>query len=242
MVTLESSRLFRQIKTEELAAVGRAAKEQRFRAGQEMFKEGDAGDGVYVVKDGLVELSAAVGQNTRQVFSQVVPGEMFGEMAVIDDKPRSATALAKQDTAVYFISRDELLKLIERSPSLALGLLREISHRLREFDRQYVREVIQAEQLSVIGRFARSIVHDLKNPLNIIGLTAEVAGMSRTTPETRQQAVASIREQVDRISEMIGEILDFTQGVSVNLVLPPMKYSEFVQEVVRGLRAEAALK
>ena len=242
MVTLESSRLFRQIKAAELAAVCQAAQEQSFRAGQEIFKEGDAGDGVYVVKDGLVELSAAVGQNSRQVFSQVAPGEMFGEMAVIDDKPRSASALAKQDTVVYFISRDDLLKLIERSPSLALGLLREISHRLREFDRQYLREVIQAEQLSVIGRFARSIVHDLKNPLNIIGLTAEVAGMSRTTPETRQQAVASIREQVDRISEMIGEILDFTQGVSSNLVLPPMDYSEFVREMVKGLSAEAALK
>src|SRR5690349_7074738 len=160
MVTLESSRLFRQIKAAELAAVCQAAQEQSFRDGQEIFKEGDAGDGVYVVKDGLVELSAVVGQNSRQVFSLVAPGEMFGEVAVIDDKPRSESALAKQNTVVYFISRDDLLKLIERSPSLALGLLREISHRLREFDRQYLREVIQAEQLSVIGRFARSIVHD----------------------------------------------------------------------------------
>jgi signal transduction histidine kinase len=242
MVTLEASTLFRQLKSVDMAALRGAARERTFRAGQEIFKEGDAGDGLYVVKDGLVEISAGVGQNGRQVFSQVGPGEMFGEMAVIEDKPRSATALAKAETMVYFVSRDNLLALVEQSPSLALALLREVSHRLRQFDRQYLREVLQAERLGVIGRFARSIVHDLKNPLNIIGLTAEIAGMSQSTPESRQQAVASIRQQVDRISEMIGEILDFTQGVSSTLVLPPMDYSVFVRQVVDELRSEALLR
>ena len=56
-------------------------------------------------------------------------------------------------------------------------------------DRQYLREVLQAERLAVVGRFARSIVHDLKNPLNIIGLTAEMAGMDQTTAEARQKAL-----------------------------------------------------
>ena len=112
-----------------------------------------------------------------------------------------------------------MLALVERSPALALALLREISHRLREFNRQYLREVLQAERLAIVGRFARSIVHDLKNPLNIIGLTAEMAGMDRATPEMRQQATARIRKQVERISDLIGEILDFTQGSQSDFVL-----------------------
>jgi len=242
MVTLEASNLFRQLKSEDMTALYQAARERGFHAGEEIFKEGDAGDGLYIVKDGRVEISAGAGQNERQVFSQVAPGEMFGEMAVVEDKPRSASAIAKEETTVYFISRDELLALVEKSPSLAFALLREVSHRLRQFDRQYLREVLKAERLTVIGRFARSIVHDLKNPLNIIGLTAEIAGMPQSTPQSRLQAVASIRQQVDRISEMIGEILDFTQGVSTNLVLPPMDYSAFVRGVVEELRAEAELR
>ena len=242
MVLLEASRFFNQLSKQEMATLRIAAREKTFDASQEIFKEGDEGDGVYVVKDGLVEISARMGQNVRQVLTQVKPGELFGEMAVIEDKPRSATASAKQETVVYFIPRKEMLGLIEHSPSLSLALLRDISHRLREFDRQYLREVLQAERLGVIGRFARSIVHDLKNPLNIIGLTAEIAGMNQSTPETRRQAVANIRQQVDRISDMIGEILDFTQGVSPNLVLPPMNYGTFVQEVVGELQAEAALR
>jgi len=160
----------------------------------------------------------------------------------LEDKPRSASAVAGEDTTVYFIPRAALLDLVGQSPALALALLREISSRLREFDRQYLREVIQAERLSVLGRFARSIIHDLKNPLNIIGLTAEVAGMSQSTPEARQRAVETIREQVDRISDLISEILDFTQGVSSDLLLPPMDYAAFVNEVLKDLRSEAGLK
>ena len=67
-------------------------------------------------------------------------------MAVIEDQPRSANAVARKETVLYFIPRAEILKLIEKSPGLALALLKEISHRLREFNRQYLREVLQAER------------------------------------------------------------------------------------------------
>ncbi len=240
MLPLEKCRVFDQLKPEELAAL-RLAPPAWFAPGQEVFGEGDAGDGVYVVSEGLVEISVLVGK-TRQVFSEIEPGEFFGEMAVLEDKPRSASAVARQPTAVFFIPRAEMLKLVDHSPRLALAICREISRRLREFDRQYLREVLQAERLSVVGRFARSIVHDLKNPLNVIGLTAEIAGMSNTTAEMRERAVVDIRQQVERISDMIGEILDFTQGTSTDLVLSATDYSGFVGHVMDELQHEVALK
>jgi signal transduction histidine kinase len=242
MVSLENSKIFGQLKPAELAELRGMARERTFGVGQEIFKEGDAGDGVYVVKDGVVEISVAVGHGGRQVFSRVEPGDMFGEMAVIEDKPRSASAVAQKGATVYFISRADMLKLVDSSPELARALLREISHRLREFNRQYLREVLQAERLGVVGRFARSIVHDLKNPLNIIGLSAEIAATSHGTAELRQRAILDIRQQVDRISDLIGEILDFTQGASPDLVLPPMDYARFVEQVVEELRPEIAVK
>ena len=242
MATLESSKLFAQLGPKELKGLGRIAQERTFAAGREIFKEGDAGDGMYLVKEGLVEISTLVAHNVRHVFSLVEPGDIFGEMAAVEDKPRSATAVAKQPTTVYFIPRLELRKLVDASPKLAQGLMREVSHRLREFNHQYLREVLQAERLAVVGRFARSIVHDLKNPLNIIGLTAEMATLEQSTPQMRRQAMESIRGQVDRINEMIGEIMDFTQGAPPDLVLPPMDYGHFVDQVLEGLRPEVALK
>jgi signal transduction histidine kinase len=242
MVALEASKLFGQLSPPELDAVRSVGREQTYAAGQEIFKEGDNGDGVYVVRDGLVEISGLVDQKVRLVFSQLGPGDVFGEMAVIESKPRSACAIAKANTLVYFIPRAEMLALVERSPALALALMREISHRLREFNRQYLQEVLQAERLAVVGRFARSIVHDLKNPLNIIGLTAEMASMDRATPEMRQRASAGIRKQVEHISDLISEILDFTQGAQTGYVLTPVDYGAFVSRLMEELGPEAGLK
>ena len=186
VVTLEASNLFNQLGPAELDALRRSAQKRAFAAGQEIFKEGDTGDGLYVVGEGLVEISGRVEQGGHLALSHVGPGEMFGEMALVENKPRSAGAVAARDTTSYFIPRAEMLALMERFPGLSLALLREISRRLREFNQQYLREMLQAERLAIIGRFARSIVHDLKNPLNVIGLTAEMAGMPQATPEMRQ--------------------------------------------------------
>jgi signal transduction histidine kinase len=102
--------------------------------------------------------------------------------------------------------------------------------------------VLQAERLAVLGRFSRSIVHDLKNPLNIIGLTAEMAAAGPGSPEVREKTLKIIRLQVDRINDLVGEILDFTQGSSPELVLPSVNFAVFMQEVVDEIRAEASLR
>lgn len=242
MVQLESAELFRFLKPDELRALRAITLEREYAAGQEIFREGDPGDGVYVVKDGLVEISGVLTPDTRRVFAQIQPGGIFGEMAVIEHRPRSASATAGKKSIVYFIPRGEMMAFIERSPGLSMSLLQHISHRLREFNRLFMSEIVQAEQLAVVGRFARGIVHDLKNPLNIIGLTAEVAAMPNAPQEIRTQATARIRKQVERISELVSEILYFTQGKQETTVLAPMSYAEFVQQVVEELQPETALK
>ncbi|HZV36592.1 MAG TPA: ATP-binding protein [Verrucomicrobiae bacterium] len=242
MVTLEACPLFSQLTPGELKVLRAAALERKFSDNQEIFKEGDTGDGVYVVQKGTVQISGLVGKDVRHVFSTVKPGEIFGEMAVIENKPRSASAVASGQTVVYFIPRETMLELVGTSPHLSLGLLREISNRLREFNRQYIQEVIQTERLAIVGRFARSIVHDLKNPLNIISITAELAGMEKSTQERRREAKTSIIKQVDRITELVNEILEFTQGSQTAFVPAPMDYAWFVHQVIDELRPEIEMK
>ena len=242
MVALESAPLFRSLKPEELAALRRVAQEKTFAAGQDIFREGDPGDGIYVVQDGLVEIYATPDGKTRRVFSHVSPGDIFGEMAVLEHRPRSAAASAAQATQVWFIPRAELLTLVERSPGLAMSLLQEISARLREFNQQHIREVVQAEQLAVVGRFARSIVHDLKNPLAIISLTAELACQPDATAEARAKASGRIHRQIDRISDLVGEILLFTQAAADVATLTQMNYATFVQQVAEDLQHELELR
>ena len=90
--------------------------------GSEIFKEGDDGDGMYMLKEGSVEISVLFSSQSPHVFARVRPGEIFGEMAVIDEKPRSASAVAKAPSTVYFMPSRDVQPLIARSPSFAFGL------------------------------------------------------------------------------------------------------------------------
>ena len=213
-----------------------------FTANQQIFREGDAGDGIYVVKDGRVDISVGMGQNVRRVFAKFSPGEMFGEMAVLELKPRSATAIAAVDTQVYFLPRNELLVLLEKSPALSIEFLREISQRLRDFNRRYIEETLQAERLAVIGRFARSVIHDLKNPLSIISLSAELIALKPEKSELRESAQLRIRKQVERIGDLIGDILDFTNSTKPPSLVGDTNYAQLVLLVIDEIRPDAELR
>ena len=241
MVELESAELFRLLQSGELASARAAAQERRFEVGQEIFREGDPGDGLYVVNSGLVEINAQLGKDRRQVLSHVGPGQIFGEMAIIEQLPRSACATAVQPTTTTFFARPEMQALLERSPVLAGDLLQLVSHRLREFNQHYLREVVQAEQLAAVGQFARSIIHDLKNPLNLIGLTAEILCRPDATPVMRATAQTRIHKQLDRIDDLITDMLQFTQN-SQSIAPVPVDYADFITQLVAALGPELAAK
>lgn len=242
MVELETAKLFHGLNQDELLGLRRIARERQFPAGTQILHEGDMGDGVYVIRVGLVEIVHIAGQEARHVFSQLGPGEMFGEMAVIEGLPRSAAAIAAKDTEVYFVPKDEMLTLLQHSPRLAFNLLKEISLRLREFNQLHLREIVQAERLAAIGNFARSIVHDLKNPLTIISLSAEMMNRENLKPEKRALEAGRIKKQIVRINDMVGDILEFTRSNHIGLALKPASYAEFFNDMLPELKAETQPK
>jgi len=242
MASLQSSKLFNHLPPAELKPLLEVLRELRLAPGEEIFKEGDPGDGVYVVQSGQVQISAIVGTGERRVFSRVQPGDFFGEMSVLDNQPRSACASAEGETVVGFVPREQMVALLTHSPGLCMTLLQEISRRMREFNGQYIREVLQAERLSLVGRFASSIVHDLKNPLAIISIAAEMAGLESATPTARRDAERRIVKQVDRVTAMVNDILEFTRGNPQTIVLVPEDYAAFVTSVIDDLRVELAQK
>ena len=238
MVALETSRLFSGLPDSELRILKDAVRIQSFPPGKVIFTEGDVGDGLYVVRTGTVQISAFVNENERRILSRVESGDFFGEMAVVDNEPRSATAMAEKGTEIYFVPREVVFQMLERSPKLAVNLMREFSLRLREFNRHYIREVLESERLTLVGRFARSIVHDFKNPLNIMGIAADLAAMENAPWEARQMARNRIRRQIDRLTAMINELLEFTRGSETLSVLVQTNYGEFVLRLLDEIRME----
>jgi signal transduction histidine kinase len=243
MLPLESCKLFSSLRPEELASLKRVTREVSFAGGAEIFKEGDAGDALYVVKSGQVQISAVIGAGERQVLSRVPGGDVFGELAIIDNQPRSATAMAEVETVVYVVPRDAMVTMLTSSPQFSFSMMREITQRLREFNRQYIRQVLQAERMALVGRFASSIVHDLKNPLTIIGIAADMACEPETPVGARHLAQTRIRKQIDRISNMVSDILEYTRGgASAHPVLAMTEYAEFARPVIDDIAREIAPK
>lgn len=236
-MTLESIPLLRHLKPAELLALKVIVQERRFSQGQEIFREGAPGDGIYFVKSGAVEISTdTVG---RRVFSRLGPGEIFGEMAIIESRPRSATVSAVGETEVFFLPRSELLSFLEQSPGLSFALLQHISARLRDFNQRHLREIVEAERLAAIGNFARGIIHDLKNPLSIIGLTAEMLPRATANPGAQTEAQKRIIRQVYRINELVSDILSFTEGRS-KLDLQPGDFQTFIRDLRQELLSDIA--
>lgn len=232
--------IFAGVLGEELAALEPEGHLRSFKAGEVIFSAGDAGDGFYVVEKGRVRICVVVGHSEPRTLAMIGQGDYFGEMAVIDDAPRSATAIADVDTVALFLGRDKLLQLLQRRPQLAWNIIREFSIRMRALNHKYIDEIIQAERLAVIGRFASTIVHDFKNPLTIIGLAAELACSDDTTPPMRLQAQNKITRQVERMTHMLQELIDFTRPSGQTPQLRELDFARYMNPLAEEIQQEIA--
>ena len=234
-----SRKTFAELLGEEARKSNLAVREVSFPAGQIVFEAGDFGDGLYVIDEGSVEIATAMPDGQPRVISTLGNGTFFGEMSVIDDLPRSANATTLAATRARFFPREDVWRLVAQSQSLLIALMREVIGRMRRAEHRAMQDALEAERLSVVGRFAQSIVHDLKNPLNTIGLGTELAFSEHSTPEMRKEAGLLVRKQVDRLAGMIHEVLEFTRGTARSLDLVAVDFREFIAGAVEELRAGA---
>ncbi len=102
---------------------------KEFRAGTTIFQEGTPGDEMYIILDGDVELSVG-----DKILAVVGPGDIVGEMALIDLRSRSATAVAKTDCRVVPLNENRFLFLVQQTPFFSLHVMRVLAERLRHMD------------------------------------------------------------------------------------------------------------
>lgn len=223
---------------DELHALATPGQARQFRAGELIFSAGDPGDGFHVVESGRVQITADMSDSQPRVLASIGPGDFFGEMAILEDAPRSATARAETDTRTLFITRHELLQLLERRPQLALSLSREFSKRVRGLNHKYLDEILQAERLAVVGRFAATIVHDFKNPLAVISLAAELACSPSTPNPIRMKAEETISRQIGLMSAMLQELIEFNRPKNKRPSLMVSRFPQFMLPLAEEIRNE----
>ena len=124
---LKSIDLFRALPSEELAQIAEIAEEVPFGKGDPVFTEGEPGDALYLVVEGAVRVHR--GDKQLASFGE---RDVFGEMAVLDSEPRSASVTVVVDAVLLKIGRDDFREILSERPEISLGVIKVLSRRLRE--------------------------------------------------------------------------------------------------------------
>jgi CRP/FNR family cyclic AMP-dependent transcriptional regulator len=179
--------LFSGLPEDELERFAELTRERAYPKGSVILFQDDPGDSLFVLRSGRVKV-VLIGEDGREVILGVLePGAHFGELALIDDQPRSAHVIAMEDAQLLILRREDFRRRVEANPTVAWALLTELSRRLRRADVKIGGLVL----LDVPGRIARLL----------LDLAGEGEGDLIEKPLTHQtiaQMIGASRETVSR--------------------------------------------
>jgi CRP-like cAMP-binding protein len=130
------------------------ARPVRLAAGRALFAAGDPGTGCYRIEEGLLKVTAVSGSGSERILAIVGPGTIVGELAMLDDGPRSASIAAVKDSALSFVTCAEFRSFAEAHPQVYAHLVRLLAQRLRNANSA----VAAGSFLSLKGRVARALL------------------------------------------------------------------------------------
>ena len=133
-IYLANIQMFELLNEGDRVALAAVVDELSVPAGHTLFQAGDPGDSLFIVRSGEIELFIKDTAGQRIVLTTSEAGDMFGELAMLDTGPRTATALALTDSEVLVLDRDDLVLLFQRQPEAALHMLAALSGLTRKAD------------------------------------------------------------------------------------------------------------
>ena len=150
---LKSVPLFTRLTEASLDAVLRLTRRRKFRKDEVIFHEKEPGDSLFVILHGRVKV-AIFGDDGKEVTLSILSdGDFFGEMALLDQEPRSATIVAEEDCELLSLQRDDFMRALEQDPGMSSSLIEVLASRLRKANHQ----ISTLALLDVYGRVARVI-------------------------------------------------------------------------------------
>jgi len=180
--------LLRHVPADDLKKLGAYAQVRGFRAGETIFLKGDAAASMMVVIEGRVRISANSPDGKEVTLNVINPGEVFGEIALIDGDHRAADAVAAEATKLLVLKRSDFLPYLENKPGVALDLLKMLCQRIRVTSEQ----LEDFSFLDLRHRLAKRLLHlaDLHGEAaeegTVIGVhltQSELGAMTGTTRE-----------------------------------------------------------
>jgi len=184
--------LFEALPEDKLAVLEAAAQRRSFRRGDIVFHKGDDGTSLFLILEGQVRIVLLSESGDEALLGVLDSGDFFGELALIDQQPRSATIVASEPTETLVLHRDDFLAFLRGTPEVAVDMLRILSQRLREAD-SFIEDAIF---LDVPGRLAKKLL-ELAEAYGRPSAEGTVIGL-RLTQQELATMVGATRESVNK--------------------------------------------
>lgn len=194
--------LFADLPDSDLASVAAVAKPRRYARDEVVIREDERGDVFCLIKQGRVKITMTSPEGKELILSTLGPGQFFGEMALLDDEPRSASVIATEKLEVLTIWRSDFLQLLAENFAFTRRLLAEMSKRLRDASSR----IESLVTMDVNGRLARYLLELAANQ----GREVHGGYVAFTRP-THQAIANTIGTSRETVSRMLNELME--QGV-----------------------------
>jgi len=197
--------LFCNLNEGQISVLSRIGVIRTFKKGRVIVYQNDPGDSLYIVVSGLVKVTLLNEDGREIVLSILTKGDFFGELALLDNEPRSANVIAVEDTGLFLITRVQFYQLIETHPHILRKVLKEICARLRHADEK----IESLAFLDVYGRTVRTLqqlAHDhgieTKDGIEILHAPThqELSCMVGTTRETITRIITVLKKNKTLVS------------------------------------------
>ena len=189
---LKSVPLLRRVPEADLRALAPLVRERSHPRGSVILSQGDAGEALFLIRSGQVKVTVVAEDGREVILSVLGAGSFFGEMALVDDEPRSAHVIAMEDSALLQLRREDFRARLRAAPELAISLLCELSRRLRRADDTIASLML----LDVNGRIAHLLLE-----------LAREEGSETTDRITRRLTHAAIGQMVGASRETVSRTM-----------------------------------
>ena len=133
---LKENEIFKLLSDSEIAVLSKIVDEKSYPAGTAIFYENMKGEAMYIVVSGQVRLSKMLAEGEEKTLTVMGPGDYFGENALLEEGPRTVTAIVSQETSLLVLKRSAFNKLLEEAPKVAvkviMGMYQVLSSRIRK--------------------------------------------------------------------------------------------------------------
>jgi CRP-like cAMP-binding protein len=214
--------LFSELADEDLAPIADVALPRTFGQGVVVFREGDDGDTCYIVRSGRARAVRQHSDGRSITLAHFREGDIFGELAMFEDEPRSATVETLEETQVLAILAADMRRLLERHPGLTVKLIAALGRRLRQTNERLARQSFQ----TVPGRVASALAQLVAAARAEDASDGEV--LITSTQADLAQLAGSSRESVSRFLAVLVRAGIITQGRGKLVVHDPAALERYV--------------